>query len=255
MISPATRRRHVAHTITYANGQPLDIWLPDNPANAPVFVYIPGGAWVMGDRRHQGHAIMSHLVSKGWICVTMNYRTAPIHRWPAPFEDVYAAWEWVVDNISRYGGGEFIAVGGASAGAHMASLLGLTGDPDATVCLYGVYSWDSKRPDHWLINRFVRTVVARGGVSRDDSPIHCIDYLQAAPSPFLVIHGDRDIVTPESGARAFVDKLSNRAEVDYLTVRGGHHGFDLFQPALTKVAVDRVDRFLARQLARRGVAA
>lgn len=246
MISLATRAKHVAHTIEYARGQKLDIWLPESPTNAPAFVYVPGGAWVMGDRRHQGHAIMEHLVGQGWICVTMDYRTAPIHRWPAPFEDVCAAWQWVKDNIADYGGGDFIAVGGASAGAHMASLLGMTGEPDAVVSLYGVYSWDSKRADHWLINRFVRTVVAGGKVPREASPIHLV---RPGVSPFLIIHGDRDILTPESGALAFADKLSAATEVDYLTARGGHHGFDLFQSGLTRIAVDRIDRFLARQLA------
>lgn len=250
MISLATRAKHVSHTIEYAHGQKLDIWSPENPINAPVFVFIPGGAWVMGDRRHQGHAIMSHLVSKGWICVTMDYRTAPIHRWPTPINDVQAAMDWVDANIHLYGGGEYIAIGGASAGAHMAALL--SGCADAVVLLYGVYSWDSKRADHWLINKFVRTVVARDGVIRADSPIH--DIYPLSP-PTLILHGDLDIITPESGAKAFAEKLSAVTEVDYLTVRGGHHGFDLFQPSLTKVAVDRIDRFLARQLAQRAVAA
>lgn len=252
MISPQTRRRHLGRTITYAHGQKLDIWLPKNPTNAPVFVFVPGGAWVMGDRRHQGHAIMSHLVSQGWICVTMDYRTAPIHRWPAPFEDVCAAWGWVKQNIADYGGGDFIAIGGASAGGHMASLLGMTGEPDAVVSLYGVYSWDSRRPDHWLINRFVRTVVIDGKVPREASPIHLVS---RGVSPFLIIHGDRDILTPESGAWAFARKLEGVTYADYLKVRGGHHGFDLFQPHLTKVAVDRIDSFLAGQLAEKAWAA
>ncbi|AAN12746.1 esterase [Mycobacterium phage Omega] len=244
------RQRHLWDTVAYSGNQKLDIWLPESPENAPVFMFIPGGAWTIGDRRGQGYAIMSHLVQQGWICVAIDYRTAPKNHWPAPFEDVSAAFHWVRANIHQYGGGDFLAVGGASAGGHMASLLGLTdwsfSKPDAVVSLYGVYDWTSKSLDHWLINRYVQHVVVGRrdhDTLRISSPIHQIH--RDAP-PFLIIQGDCDLVTPQSGAKKFFKKLKETSlnHAVYHRVPGGIHGFDLLQGWQTDRAIDAIDDFL-----------
>lgn len=244
------RAEHLWDTVEYRPGQYLDIWAPDDPHNAPVMMFIVGGGWTWGDRRYQGYALMDRLVSEGWICVSVGYRTAPLHRWPAPFEDVVAAWEWIEGNIHKYGGGNFTAVAGASAGAHMASLLALGHlRADALVSLYGVYSWDSKRLDHLLINKFVTTVVAGSDPETlyEASPIHQVHRL--AP-PTMIVHGDRDFITPESGARAFRKKLSAVSDepVFYHRVKGGHHGFDLIDSKQTREAVDAIAGFLSLAL-------
>jgi acetyl esterase/lipase len=246
------REKHLWDTVTYSGDQKLDIWAPQDPHNAPVMMFIPGGAWCVGSRKHQGYALMDRLVSEGWICVSIDYRTAPQNRWPAPLEDVQAAWAWIEDAIHGYGGGNFTAVAGASAGAHMASLLALRGDSptsfgaDALVSLYGVYSWDSKRLDHLLINKFVETVVVGDDdpeVLRAASPIHQIH--RNAP-PTLIVHGDRDFITPESGAKAFYNKLSKTSDSPtfYHKVKGGHHAFDLIDSKQTDEAVDVIAGFL-----------
>lgn len=245
LISEVLRQEYLWDTVTYGNSQKLDVWSKGTPKDAPVFVFIPGGAWLIGSRLHQGHAIMSRLVDRGWICVTMDYRTP---RWPTPFTDVQSAWQWTRENIHTYGGSDFIALAGASAGGHMASLLGVTDNtidrPDAVVSLYGVYSWDSPRPDHFVINQWVRNVV-RPKDPRSASPIH---HVHDSVPPFLIIHGDRDVITPESGAKAFYRKLAAASdEAAYLKIRGGHHGFDLFQKSCTTLAIDAIEKFLDRQ--------
>ncbi|PJE22253.1 MAG: esterase, partial [Mycobacterium sp.] len=67
-----------------------DIWRrKDLPLDgkAPVLLQIPGGAWMIGWRRPQAYPLMSHLVSRGWVCVSMNYRVSPWHTWPAHIVD------------------------------------------------------------------------------------------------------------------------------------------------------------------------
>lgn len=242
-------RRHLTATVEYRPGVKLDIYQPVSQPfipNRPVLMFIPGGAWLVGSRKGQGSALIAHLVEQGWICVAIDYRTAPQHRWPAPFEDVTAAWNWVRKNIARYGGGDFIGLAGASAGGHMASLLGVTDHsidrPDCVIPFYGVYSWDSHRPDHWLINRFVETMISDREHLRDASPIH---HVHDSVPPFLIIHGDRDFITPESGAKAFHRKLPDS---QYYSVRGGHHGFDVINAQQTAGALARIDTFLEEQL-------
>ena len=139
LTNAGKRSQYVVDSPLYSRTQRLDIWLPeriDEPA--PVLMFIPGGAWTIGDRRGQGYGLMSHMCDQGWICAAINYRTAPFNRWPAPFEDVSVAWAWVVNNIAEYGGDiNRIAVAGVSAGGHMASLLGLIDpiQPDAVVSM------------------------------------------------------------------------------------------------------------------------
>lgn len=245
-----SRAEYLWDTVVYNDhGCKLDIWASGTPVNAPVFVFVPGGAWMVGDRRFQGYALMSYLVRRGWICVSVGYRTG-IRRWPVQLDDVRDAWRWCDANLSKYGAGGFQAIGGASAGAHMASLLGLersVGGPEAVVGLYGVYDWTSTRWDHQLVNQFVRRMVVgkdrRSTVYRNSSPFHKIH--SEAP-PFMLIHGNADVLTPVSGARAFEKKLKLRSSsaVKYHEVPGGIHGFDLIPGPKTNAMAEGVYDFL-----------
>jgi acetyl esterase/lipase len=133
----------------------LDIYHSRRTAakDAPVMVYIHGGAWVMGEKREQGKPMMYELVTRGWVCVAINYRLSPRATWPAHIVDAKRAVAWVKAHIEEYGGDpSFVAVSGGSAGGHLCALLALTaGDPefqpgfeeedtsvDACVPFYGV---------------------------------------------------------------------------------------------------------------------
>lgn len=235
----SARSRNLWSTEVYNDhGCKLDIWMSGTPVNAPTLMWIPGGAWIWGDRRFQGYALMEYLVERGWICAAIEYRTG-IHRWPTQMNDVRDAWHWCDEHLADFGGGEFMAVAGASAGAHMAALLGSgrsADRPDATIGLYGAYSWDSRRLDHRLITEYVEKAIVgerRGSTTyRNSSPIH---RAHENVAPFLGVHGDRDVLTPFSGAKAYVEKLkrvsSNSARLH--KVPGAGHGFDLFGGAKT----------------------
>lgn len=255
------RAEYVIDSPTYSRTRRLDIWRSENAdADAPVMMFIPGGGWTVSKRQGQAHALMARLCDRGWICTVPEYRTAPIHRWPAPYDDVIAAWEWTVDNIHKYGGGDFISISGASAGGHMASLLSLSDlgipRPDATVSMYAPYSWDSRRLDHRLINEYVERVVVQR--SRKDgadyyyyaSPIHLVDNAVDIP-PWLVVHGTSDFVTPCSGAKAFFNKLdkASRSNVEMLTIPGGQHAFDLINQRQADSAIEGIVEHLEAERA------
>jgi acetyl esterase/lipase len=103
-----------------------------------VLVFIPGGAWVFGRRELQGHALMAHLARRGWVCLSVQYRSSPKHRWPRQMTDVKAAIAWARAHVQEFGGDpNFVAVAGCSAGGHLATLAGLTAnDPQ----------WQAKLP-------------------------------------------------------------------------------------------------------------
>lgn len=249
MITSGIRSKYLWDTIKYNEHSKLDIWNAGTPVNAPVFVYIPGGGWLFGDRRFQGYQLLSYLVERGWICASVGYRTG-VRRWPDQLNDVRDAWNWCDSNLMHYDAGEFMAIGGASAGGHMACLLGLersANRPDAVVSLYGSYDWQSPRLDHQLINTFVRNVVVgepkKSSVYRNASPIRRIH--SEAP-PFMLLQGTADVLTPPSGARDFERKLKliSKNPVRYHEVPRGIHAFDLFDTQQTASAVDAAYDFL-----------
>ncbi|MCV7402599.1 alpha/beta hydrolase [Mycobacterium fragae] len=259
--------------------QLLDVWrrkdLPVRPA--PVLIFVPGGAWVHGSRTLQGYALMSHLAELGWVCLSIQYRVAPHHRWPAHITDVKTAVAWARANVDKFGGDRnFVAVAGASAGGHLSALAGLTGnDPgmqtelpagsdtavDAVVGIYGRYDWEDRSTAERV--RFVdfleRVVVKRRidrhpEVFRDASPIARVH--RDAP-PFLVIHGSNDRVIPVEQARSFVERLRSvsHSVVSYMELPGAGHGFDLTDGARTGAMATAVGLFLNQVHRNRVIAA
>jgi acetyl esterase/lipase len=261
-------RRYLYRTSVRYGSNPaqlLDVWRRTDLAAtpAPVLIFVPGGAWVQGSRALQGYALMSHLAERGWVCLSVGYRVAPHHRWPAHIIDVKTAIGWARANVDKFGGDRnFIAVAGCSAGAHLAALAGLTGnDPelraelpagsvDAVVGIYGRYDWeDRSTAERVRFVDFLERVVVRQRIARHPevfrkaSPIARVH--PKAP-PFLVIHGSKDTVIPVEQARSFVERLRSvsRSVVSYIELPGAGHGFDLTDGARTGATVTAVGLFL-----------
>ena len=87
----------------------------------PVVLFVPGGGFVGGAKSRPGVPFYQNVgvffARNNVVGVTINYRLAPKHAWPAGGEDVAAALRWVKQNISKFGGDpERIFVFGQSAG-------------------------------------------------------------------------------------------------------------------------------------------
>jgi acetyl esterase/lipase len=109
----------------------LDIFRRPDAQNAPVLVFVHGGGYVMGDKSLPKLPFYENVglfaANQGWIGVTINYRLAPDHMWPAGGEDVGAAIAWLRENIADYGGdpGRIIVMGQSAGAAHIATYLAL----------------------------------------------------------------------------------------------------------------------------------
>ena len=107
----------------------LDLYREQNIENAPVFVFVHGGGFIMGDKRsEQGpfyRNVGDYAARQGWIGVVPTYPLAPDHPWPTGPEALKRVVEWIGANVAEYGGDpERIVLSGQSAGAvHVASYL------------------------------------------------------------------------------------------------------------------------------------
>ena len=266
----AQRRRYLHKgAVRYgdAPAQVLDVWRrPDLSGPAPVLVFVPGGAWVHGSRMLQGYTLLSHLAEQGWVCLSIDYRVSPHHRWPRHVTDVKAAVAWARANVDRFGGDrEFVAIAGCSAGGHLAALTGLTHDDadfhvdladnadtsvDAVVGIYGRYDWeDRSTSERDRFVDFLERVVVKKRLAkhpelfRKASPISRV---RADAPPFLVVHGSADNIIPVEQARVFVEKLrsASRSTVGYLELPGASHGFDMTDGWRTESAATVIGLFL-----------
>lgn len=97
--------------------------------HAPVFIFVHGGGFVGGDKHQPGTPAYDYIgawaVRNGWVGVTINYRLAPGHTWPAGAQDVAAAVDWVRANIADYGGdpGRIVVAGHSAGCVHVASYI------------------------------------------------------------------------------------------------------------------------------------
>jgi acetyl esterase len=101
----------------------LDVFVPQRkPKSAPVVVYFHGGGYIGGARSPVPGVIYDNVPTffarHGVVGVNATYRLAPAHQWPSGGEDVGRVIEWLIGNVSRYGGDpQRIFVIGQSAGA------------------------------------------------------------------------------------------------------------------------------------------
>lgn len=119
----------VRDTTVPATGRdiPVRIYRPFTEPDAgplPVTLFFHGGGWVFGDLDTQDNIARIMASRSGTIVVSVDYRLAPEHRFPAAVGDAYAALTWVAGNAPGFGGdGERIAVFGESAGGNLAAVL------------------------------------------------------------------------------------------------------------------------------------
>ena len=107
----------------------LDICRKQISQAEPVFVFVHGGGFVMGNKRNEGLPFYRNVgdfaARRGWIGVTITYRLAPANKWPSGPEDLGLVVGWLRENIADYGGDpDRIVLCGQSAGAvHVASYV------------------------------------------------------------------------------------------------------------------------------------
>ncbi|MFP6640545.1 MAG: alpha/beta hydrolase, partial [Myxococcota bacterium] len=109
------------------NGEiPIRIYTPEGSGPHPVLVYFHGGGWVIGDLDTHDGTCRDLARGASALVVSVDYRLAPEHPFPAAPDDCYAATVWTAENATEMGGDPTrMAVGGDSAGGNLAAVTSL----------------------------------------------------------------------------------------------------------------------------------
>jgi acetyl esterase/lipase len=187
----------------------LDLYLPDDAtAPRPLVVLIHGGGWIGGSP--DAYAWMGEpLVRSGFVAASITYRFWPDWPCPAALDDVSRAVRWLRRNAAPYGiDPTRVGALGGSAGAHLASYLGVArerAEPDPELAAYSARVQcvvDCYGPVDLVAMMDCASASLVGGfLGKPLTPETEADYRAASPlfqiagppPPFLIVHGEADI--------------------------------------------------------------
>ncbi len=262
------RQRDIVYRRVAGLNLKLDVYRHrGRPERSPTLMQIHGGGWVLGSKNQQGIPLMLHMASRGWTCISVDYRLSPHATFPEQLIDLKEAIRWIRTEGAQHGADpDFLVVTGGSAGGHLGSLVALTSnDPEyqpgfedtdtsvqGCVAFYGVYDftnrhgvWHNQGLAELLEKRVMKASIAEQPAAYEKaSPMSRVH--PAAP-PFFVLHGDLDTLVPVEEARRFCSALrsASREPVVYVELAGAQHAFEIFPSVRTAFAVHGVERFLA----------
>ena len=232
-------------------------------------VYYHGGGWVIGDLDSHDPLCRTLANRANVVVLSVHYRLAPEHKYPAAADDSYAAAQWVSEHGAEIGAdGSRIAVCGDSAGGNLSAVVSLMardrGGPGlrGQVLIYPVtnldFGTDSYRDNgdgskglsedgmRWFWQHYVRT--QSEGFEPYASPLRA-DTIADLP-PALVITAEYDALRDEG--EVYADRLERGGIPTQLTRYDGViHGFVSMFAAVPEgdTAVNQIAEFLKETLA------
>jgi acetyl esterase len=199
---------------------PVRIYTPQGSGPFPVLVYFHGGGWVIGNVDTHDPTCRTLANAAGCVVVSVDYRLAPEHKFPAAVDDCYAATQWVAANAAAINGDSGrIAIGGDSAGGNLTAVVAIEarerGGPPLVfqLLVYPVTDYSFSTPSYrdnadgylltkdsmvWFWDHYLRSEA--DGQDYRASPLRASD-LTGLP-PALVITAEYDPLRDEGEAYA-----------------------------------------------------
>ncbi|MCX6626378.1 MAG: SgcJ/EcaC family oxidoreductase [Candidatus Solibacter sp.] len=235
----------------------LDVLYPKAPSREkrPGVIMFHGGGWIRGTKETMMDAFCRPYLERGFVVANVEYRVAGAAPAPAAVNDALNAARWFFDRADKYHVDQArIVVTGASAGGHLALMVGMTpassglgpavpiaaivngyGVSDVTDLLDGPHR--QSFAEQWLPEQ-----PGRSDLARRLSPL---TYVRKGIPPTLTVQGENDRTVPyEQGVRLTAALQQAGVDADMMTVPGAAHGFNKEQwPAVHA----RIFDFLARR--------
>lgn len=252
------------------DGKPLllDMYLPEKTDKPlPAIVWIHGGGWRAGSK---DQCPVLSLSGQGYAVFSINYRLTDVATFPAQIHDCKAAIRWIRAHAREYGlNPDRIGVAGSSAGGHLVALLGTSGGvKELEGDVGGNLDFSSKvqavcdlcGPSSFLIEdadaEAVRKAEAKdsavtqlfGGPPAENkekarlaSPV---SHVSKDDPPFLIVHGDKDLVVPLRQAEVLDVALKKAGVPTTLhVVAGAGHGV-MASPGVPQLVGEFFDKIL-----------
>ena len=230
----------------------------------PAYVWIHGGGW-QGGTKEGGVRQVVPLVRSGFVGATIEYRLTGEAPFPAQIEDCKCAIRYLRAHAETYNiDPNRIAVGGSSAGGHLAALVGTSGGVEE---LEGTGGWPDQSSrvqavlDLYGPTDFKQFVTTKGYErhNRDGSPeskllgggevlanpdgikrVNPITYVDKDDPPFLIIHGDNDRTVPFNQSEALHAALKSAgvASTIHIITGAGHGGPEFAKPEIGRMQSD-----------------
>jgi acetyl esterase/lipase len=267
--APVPSGVRVDRDLTYgrAHGKDLllDLYRPDKQeGKLPVIVWIHGGAFRMGSKDDGQMGNVSWLSTRGYAVASINYRLSYEAIFPAQIQDCKAAVRWLRANADFYAlDPAHIGAWGASAGGHLAAMLGTSGGVQALEGDSGNLKESSRVQavvDFFGPTDFLKMDAAAlpGGQKHDpaDSPesllvggpiqdnkdkvarANPITYVTRDSPPFLILHGDQDPLVPLNQSELLYDALKKAGvNVTFHKIVGAGHGGPQFGTPVVRAMV------------------
>lgn len=244
----------------------LDIHLPANAGAGkplPLIVWIHGGGWI-NKNKSSCFPLRVKFPNRGYAVASIDYRKSNEAPFPAQLEDCKAAVRWLRKNAAKYNiDPARIGVWGSSAGAHLAMLLGVTGDERqfnvganldvssrvlAVADFYGPADFTGKHAPLGRAAPFVEKLLG-GPVAKKmtlAAAASPLTYVSKSSPPLLIIHGTKDATVPIAQSKAMRDAMKKAGAPCKLTIiEGAGHGGKAFAG---KKLLDEIDAHFAAHL-------
>jgi acetyl esterase/lipase len=223
----------------------LRIYEPRQRERTGALMWIHGGGLILGDARQDDPLCSGTAAALGIPVISVNYRLAPRHPFPAPLDDVHAGWMWLQAHAESLGIDQSrVAIGGESAGAGLAAALTQRirdegGIQPTAQWLFAPMLDDRTAADtslddvHHFVwnngqNRFGWSSYLGGPVGADTAPSYSVPArtadLSGLPPAFIAV-GSIELFRAED--EAYAARLHDvGGDVTFDLVEGAPHGFE-----------------------------
>jgi acetyl esterase len=245
------------------------VYVPNSApsSNAPALVFFHGGGWVIGSIESHDRVCRALADRAGVVVVSVDYRLAPEHPFPAAPLDAIAATRWVLEHAPELGvDPQRVAVGGDSAGGNLAAVVcqALRGEargPAFQLLIYPATDLTRSQPSHgifdhgyflsrpaidWYMGHYL---TAPADATHPLASPLLVEDVSALPPAFVALAGFDPL---RDEGRAYAEKLrAAGVPVELVCVEGQMHGFLLLGGAvrdavrLVQLAADRLRTALA----------
>lgn len=249
-MTTVRKRTGVVYRETPETELEVDLYFPDSEdgrsprEDRPAVMLMHGGGW-RNDHHGTFEAHLTRLAEQGYVGAEFTYRRSGDATYPAAVEDVEYAIRWLKSRADEYGlDPDRIAIGGHSAGGHLAALVAASSDeaefvPDddfdnssevaAAVAINGLFNLEKlgqMHPSRLFVSGFIRDFF--GGEYLDHREAYreasCITHIDGDEPPFLVLAGSHDQEVPPYESVQLRDQLAHvGGDPELFVADGGDH--------------------------------